>query len=108
MKPIPGICDRCGLRFKLDDLEEEYVLGRRTGNLVCPSCYDESHPQLDTRHVKTNDRQSVPNSRSDKGELANSRRFSAWNPVGFQTTSTLEVKVGSVRVEVGRTEDSGL
>ena len=101
MKPVPGICDRCGLRYKLRDLAEEYVLGRRTGLLVCPSCYDESHPQLDTRRVKTSDRQNVKNSRSDNSELANSRRFSAWNPVGFQTTSTLEVKLGSVRVELG-------
>jgi hypothetical protein len=98
MKPIPGICDRCGLRFKLSSLRDEYLLGRSTGLKVCKRCYDESHPQLDTRHVKTNDRQSVKGSRSDRMELADSRRLFGWNPVGMQTTSTMIMGVGRVFV----------
>jgi hypothetical protein len=99
MKPVPGICDRCGLRFKLSSLAEEYVIGKRTGKLVCRSCYDESHPQLDTRHVKTDDRQSVPNSRSDWGELEVSRALYGFDPVGHPTTSTVTVYVGQVKVK---------
>lgn len=98
MRPVPGICDRCGLRFKLNDLSEEYVLGRGTGLLVCKKCLDESHPQLDTRHVKTDDRQSVKNSRSDWAELQASRSLFSWNPVGHQTTSTMTIEVGRVTV----------
>jgi hypothetical protein len=99
MKPVPGICDRCGLRYRLSDLKEEYLLGRATGMLVCRSCYDESHPQLDTRFVKTDDKQSVKNPRSDAGELAQSRALSSWNPVGHPSVQ-LQVHVGRITVEI--------
>jgi len=99
MKAVPGICDRCGLRFKLSSMRDEYLLGRATGLRVCKYCYDESHPQLDTRHVKTSDKQSVSNPRSDKAELKESRRLFGWNPVGMPTTSTLTVEVGRVQVK---------
>jgi predicted dithiol-disulfide oxidoreductase (DUF899 family) len=100
MKPVPGICDRCGLRFKLSSLRDEYLLGRPTGMKVCSSCYDESHPQLDTRGVKTSDKQYVKDSRSDKAELAESRRMMGWNPVGMVTTSTSFVHVSRVTVRI--------
>jgi hypothetical protein len=99
MKPTPGLCDRCGLRFHLKDLREEYLIGRKTGKRVCRWCYDESHPQLDTRNVRTDDKQSVGDARSDALELAESRRLWGFYPcVGHQTTSTLEVQLGRVRV----------
>ena len=100
MKPVPGICDRCGLRFMLASLRDEYLLGRPTGMKVCKSCYDESHPQLDVRGVKTNDKQFIKGSRSDKAELAESRRLFGWNPVGHETTSTLITEVGRVTVRI--------
>jgi hypothetical protein len=100
MKSVPGICDRCGLRFKLRDLKEEYLLGHATGNRVCRYCYDESHPQLDTRRVKTNDRQSVDDPRSDAKELAASRALFSWNPVGHETTNIVFVSVGRVTVRI--------
>jgi hypothetical protein len=115
MKPVPGICDRCGQRYPLSRLSEEYVLGRPTGVMVCRSCYDESHPQLDTRHIKTNDKQYVKDSRSDKAELAESRRLHGWRPVGHPTTSTLITDVGRVTVYAvvqptltGFVDDSGV
>ena len=94
MRKVPGICDRCGQRYVLRDLREEDIMGKMTGILSCPSCYDTSHPQLDTRRVKTNDRQTVKNSRSDQAELAESRRLSSWNPVGCEATGYCEVQVG--------------
>lgn len=97
---VPGLCDRCGLRFRLKTLKEEDILGRKTGNLVCPRCYDASHPQLDTRGVKTDDKQSVKNPRSDRAENENSRRLFGWNPVGHETTNVADGKVGTVRVTV--------
>lgn len=100
MKQVPGICDRCGLRYKLASLKEEHLLGRPTGLLVCRYCYDESHPQLDTRNVKTNDKQSVDNPRSDAKELRASRALFSWNPVGHETTGVMFVSVGRVTVRV--------
>lgn len=101
MKPVPGLCDRCAQRFNLKDLKFEFLLGRSTGLRVCKKCLDPSHPQLDTRNLHTNDKQSVKDSRSDKGELAASRRMFAWNPVGTPLTSTLTVSIGRVSLQIG-------
>ena len=40
-----GICDMCGLRFRLLTLKEPRVRGVRTGLRVCQSCFDPDHPQ---------------------------------------------------------------
>ena len=98
MADTPGISDRCGFRYDLKELKEIYVLGRGTGWLVCSECWEPSHPQLDTRKVKTNDTQSVANSRSDLSELEESRRQYGWNPVGAEATSTAVGHVGRIRV----------
>ena len=98
MRPVPGLCDRCGLRYPLKKLKFEFVLGRSTGKRVCPTCLDPSHPQLDTRFISTADKQSVKNSRSDKMELASSRAMFAFNPVGVPLTSTATTRTGTVTV----------
>jgi hypothetical protein len=103
MKPVPGICDRCGLRYPLKKLKYEFLLGRSTGLRVCTKCLDPSHPQLDTRGVRTDDKQSVVDSRTDAAELAASRAMFAWNPVGTPLTSTAEPQIGKVTVII--TED---
>jgi len=95
---IPGICDRCGLRFRLKTLKEEDILGKKTGMLVCPRCYDASHPQLDTRNVRTDDKQTVRNSRSDSREHAEARKFYGFNPVGGEASGRLVVEMGRVTV----------
>ena len=100
MKPVPGLCDRCGQRYPLKKLKFEHVLGKNTGLRVCRSCYDISHPQLDTRGVQTNDKQSVKDSRSDSPELEESRRMFAWNPVGAPLTGTVFVEIGTVSVVI--------
>lgn len=98
-RPIPGLCDRCGFRYPLCELKEEYVLGHPTNIYTCPECYDVSHPQLDTRRVKTNDKQTVKNSRSDHAELPDSRRLSGWKPVGNQGT-LIRGYIGNVKVVI--------
>lgn len=99
MKPVPGICDRCGLRFPHNKLKKEYVLNRWNGLLVCYDCCDPSHPQLDTRGVRTDDKQSVKDDRSDSAEWAATRRLYAWDPVGQEATGVAYTKVGRVTVE---------
>jgi hypothetical protein len=100
MKPVPGLCDRCGQRYHLYQLKSEYVMGRNTGMRVCPKCFDPSHPQLDTRGIRTDDKQSVPDSRSDSQELAAERAMFAWNPVGTPLTSTAFTETGRVTVVI--------
>lgn len=96
MTGVPGICDRCGQRYPLADLKAEYVLGSPNGLRTCQSCYDESHPQLDTRNVKASDKQMVDDPRSDVPEHDDSRTLYGFDPVGHETTGTLDVFVGSV------------
>lgn len=98
-RKTPGLCDRCGFRYNLETLNEEYLLGRKTGIVVCAKCYDESHPQLDTRGLRTNDKQSVPGNQSDIYEGEESRRLSGWNPVGADATSTATVYLGAIRIK---------
>lgn len=100
MLDVPGICDRCGFRYRLKELRTLYNLNKPTNTLVCPDCWEASHPQLDTRTVKTVDRQFVPNSRSDLPERRDSRDLWGWNPVGMETTNTITCEVGIVRVTV--------
>lgn len=96
MKPVPGICDRCGTRWDLSELRFEYVLGRKTNLRTCPDCYDESHPQLDTRNIRTSDEQTVKDSRP---ETLDSRGLYAYNPVGGGNASTfITTKLGRVAV----------
>lgn len=40
-----GICDKCGMRFKLAALKAPTVRGVKQGVLVCTSCFDVDHPQ---------------------------------------------------------------
>lgn len=45
-----GICDRCGFRYTLIDLQFQVEWGGaaliNTGSRVCPPCFDEPNPQL--------------------------------------------------------------
>jgi hypothetical protein len=101
MKPVPGLCDRCGQRYPLYKLHYEYLLGRSTGVRVCPKCIDPSHPQLDTRGVRTDDKQSVPNSRSDIVDFPQERALYAFTPwVGLAATSTATTSIGIVKVVI--------
>lgn len=40
-----GICDGCGLRFKLASLKTSTVRGVTQNSLKCSSCRDPDHPQ---------------------------------------------------------------
>lgn len=97
MLDVPGICDRCGQRYLLRELRQIFIMGSPTNMLVCDSCWEPSHPQLDTRNVRTDDKQSVDNSRSDDGQEG--RGLYAWRPwVGCDATSTIDCSVGKVRI----------
>lgn len=95
---LDGICDRCAQRYPLKELKTLYELDRPLNIMVCPECWEPSHPQLDTRHVRTDDKQSVKNPRSDNAELEESRRLYAWNPVGCEATGYVELQLGRVEV----------
>lgn len=62
-----GMCDICGIRCKLNELEGTTVRGHRTGLLACPVCWDPDHPQNFLDRYVTMDAQALRNSRPDTG-----------------------------------------
>jgi len=51
----PGICDRCGFKYKLSQLKYETVNRKKTGGKVCPDCWDGDHPQNFVNELKPTD-----------------------------------------------------
>lgn len=60
-----GICDRCGLTFKLNSLRAETYKGVLLKNRVCSDCYDPDHPQLFIDTVDTTDGMALRDPRPD-------------------------------------------
>lgn len=88
-----GLCDRCGFRYRLGQLKELAQANRNTGLLVCPTCWDPSHPQLELGKYPVDDPQALRNPRPDNAGYAQSRAL-YW-PVSGVRGFTL---VGSVTV----------
>jgi len=58
-------CDRCGQRYKLKELKKLIIKTKTTNILVCPTCYDPDHPQLQLGMYPVNDPQALRNPRPD-------------------------------------------
>ena len=58
-------CDRCNFRFKLKELKTEIIKTKNYKILVCPSCWDPDHPQLQLGMYPVDDPQGVRNPRPD-------------------------------------------
>ena len=59
-------CDRCDFRFKLKQLRREIIKTKNYDLLVCPSCWDPDHPQLQLGMYPVDDPQGVRNPRPDR------------------------------------------
>lgn len=70
-----GMCDTCGIRYKLLDLTPQFIRGRRTGMLSCSTCNDPDHPQNFLDKYVTVDPQALRNARPDTGLAASRRMF---------------------------------
>jgi hypothetical protein len=87
-------CDRCGQRFKLTALKKEIKKTKIYNILVCPTCFDPDHPQLQLGMYPVDDPQAVREPRRDLSYYQSgltstgsygegSRVFQwGWNPVG--------------------------
>lgn len=79
-----GICDRCGLEYKLQTLRNITLNDNLTNLLVCQSCYEPDHPQNKVGKYIVVDPQALQNPRPDASELVDSRNIQwGWRPVGF-------------------------
>ncbi len=58
-------CDRCGFRYKLTQLKTLVVKTKNVNIMVCPTCWDPDHPQLQLGMYPVDDPQAVRNPRPD-------------------------------------------
>jgi hypothetical protein len=114
-------CDRCGFRYKLKQLKTLTIKTKNVNILVCPSCWEPDHPQLQLGMYPVNDPQALRNPRRDttyqvSGTLANGNLGEGsriiqwgWAPVGGSTNPDqlltpnyirLTLHLGSVTVVV--------
>jgi hypothetical protein len=89
-----AMCDRCGFRYRLRDLQKLIIKTKQVNLLVCHECWDPDHPQLQLGMYPVDDPQALRNPRRDttyvtSGTLADgnlglgSRQIQwGWNPVG--------------------------
>jgi hypothetical protein len=82
-------CDRCNFRFKLKDLKEEVVKGRRYNLLVCKECWSPDHPQLHLGEFPVDDPQAVRNPRRDTTYVT-----SGTNALGFPSGGSRDTQWG--------------
>lgn len=69
-KKALGICDTCGLTYRLNKLKDVYVRGTNTHIKACPTCWDPDQPQLRIGEVDTADPQALNDPRPDTGKDA--------------------------------------
>jgi hypothetical protein len=115
-------CDRCNFRFKLNELRQLTIKTKNVNILVCRSCWEPDHPQLQLGMYPVDDPQALRNPRpdnsyfqsglNDNGNPGEGSRIIqwGWNPVGLNNPlelpslpDTLKATgaVGSVTVTTG-------
>lgn len=88
-----GICDICGVAYRLSELRGTTVRGRPTGLLVCPVDFDIDHPQNFLPEVLHADAEALRNARPE--DMYASRILPHWRPC-----DALPVGVAIGQVEV--------
>lgn len=58
-------CDRCGQRYKLKELKKQVLKTKTYNLLVCPTCWDPDHPQLQLGMYPVDDPQALRDPRKD-------------------------------------------
>ena len=88
-----GICDVCGVAYRLSELRGTTVRGRPTGLLVCPVDFDEDHPQNFLPEALHVDAVALRNPRPE--DYYRSRILPHWRPCDALPVSLL---IGEVEV----------
>jgi hypothetical protein len=96
-KHAKGLCDRCGLTFKLNELKFQVVNRKVTGLRVCSACKDIDHEQYRLGEIRIEDPQALENARPDRNLAVQRSIIYGWNPV---MGPELTVSLGSVTVEI--------
>lgn len=75
-----GICDRCGWKYKLSALSDEYQPDSDNVWRVCSTCFNPSNPLADPEIPDTDDIQSLEDPRPETDRSF--RSLSGWAPAG--------------------------
>lgn len=86
-------CDRCGFRFKLKQLKQLVIKTKNVNILVCPTCWEKDHPQLQLGMYPVSDPQAVRNPRPELGYYQSGAGGDGgsrvtqwgWDPVGLSS-----------------------
>lgn len=62
-------CDRCGQRYRLNQLKALIIRTKNTNILVCPTCWEPDHPQNMQGMYPVQDPQAIRNPRRDNTYL---------------------------------------
>jgi len=62
-------CDRCDFRYPLKDLKKLVIKTKNINMLVCPTCWDPDHPQLQLGMYPVDDPQGLRDPRPDRSYL---------------------------------------
>ena len=62
-------CDRCDFRYPLKDLKRLVIKTKNINMLVCPTCWDPDHPQLQLGMYPVDDPQGLRDPRPDRSYL---------------------------------------
>lgn len=82
-------CDRCSFRFKLKELRRLVIKTKNINLLVCRSCWDPDHPQLQLGMYPVDDPQAVRNPRRDLSyKLSGSTGLQIFNGSGVDVDQT--------------------
>jgi hypothetical protein len=98
-----AICDRCGFRFKLTELRTEIVKTQRYPVLVCSTCWDPDHPQLQLGMYPVDDPQALRNPRRDTTYVT-----AGVNSAGIPTGGSRDIQWGWNPVGGSKFFDDGL
>jgi hypothetical protein len=88
-----GVCDICGVSYRLSELKGTTVRGRPTGLLVCPIDWDADHPQNFLPEVLQADAEALRNARPE--DMYKSRILPHWRPCDALPVS---LAIGQVEV----------
>ena len=107
-KKALGICDRCGFQYKLKDLKPIPIKTKQVNILVCPTCWEPDHPQLQVGMYVIEDPQALRNPRPDTSYVQSRATQWGFNPVGVSDPHGLNLPnnlvatglVGTVTVTV--------
>jgi hypothetical protein len=96
-KYAKGLCDRCGLTYKLLELKPLVVARKQTGWLVCPSCWEPDNPRWFSPAI-SGDAMTLRTPRPDNKNAPGLVAITwGWNPVW---SIEAKAQVGTVTVVI--------